>query len=90
MKESETGFPGWDPQYMYGDYYNEDYINKDAEPSPHENLPEVKMEFSKTHKGKKTPFGRWATMVNKDPSRRDEDIEYTLEEQLQIIRAEGE
>ena len=39
--------------------------------------------------GYMTPFGRWATMVNQDPSRRNEPIEYTLEEQLKIIEDEG-
>ena len=43
-----------------------------------------------TAKGHMTPFGRWATKANLDPSRRDEEIEYTLEEQLQMVRAEGE
>lgn len=41
-------------------------------------------------KGHMTPFARWATRVNMDPSKRDEDIEYTKEEQLQILRAEGD
>lgn len=37
-----------------------------------------------------TPFGRWARKVNEDPTRRDEDIEYTKEEQLKILKAEGD
>jgi hypothetical protein len=42
-------------------------------------------------KGKTTPFGRWAAKVNQDPSLRDKlKIEYTKEEQLKMIRAEGE
>jgi len=41
-------------------------------------------------KGKMTPFGRWATMVNNDPARRKLDITYTKEEQLAILRAEAE
>lgn len=40
-------------------------------------------------KGKMTPFGRWATMVNNDPSRLDTKIKYTPEEQLVILDAEG-
>ncbi len=43
-----------------------------------------------TTKGYVTPFGRWATKANQDPSKAKEDIQYTMEEQLQIIRAEGE
>ena len=41
-------------------------------------------------KGKMTPFGRWATMVNEDPSKRNEEIQYTKEERLAILKAEGE
>lgn len=42
-------------------------------------------------KGKTTPFGRWATKVNQDPANADKvEMTYTKEEQLQMIRAEGE
>jgi len=40
-------------------------------------------------KGKMTPFGRWATAVNHDLSRLNEDIEYTVEERLAILEIEG-
>jgi len=41
-------------------------------------------------KGYITPFGRWASKVNQDPSKRNDPIEYTKEEQLQILNAELE
>lgn len=50
----------------------------------------VPLAHRRRKKGYVTPFGRWATMVNKDPSRTKEGIPYTMEEQLQIIRAQGD
>jgi len=52
----------------------------------------VKIPLSDRHKtkGYMTPFARWATKVNINPKNTSDEIEYTLEEQLQIIRAEGE
>ena len=41
-------------------------------------------------KGHMTPFGRWATKVNKGRAKTDTPIEYTKEEQLQILNAELE
>ena len=41
-------------------------------------------------KGYVSPFGRWATKANRDPSKANDEIEYTKEEQLAIIKAEGE
>lgn len=39
-------------------------------------------------KGYMTPFGRWATKANIDHKRTEDEIEYTKEEQLQIIKAQ--
>jgi hypothetical protein len=52
----------------------------------------IKVPLAKRHevKGHMTPFGRWATKANLDPSKAKDELEYTLEEQLQMIRAEGE
>jgi hypothetical protein len=52
----------------------------------------IKIPLSARHKtkGHKTPFARWSTRANIDPKTKDEELEYTMEEQLQIIRAEGE
>ena len=52
----------------------------------------VKVPLSHRHadRGIVTPFGRWATKANIDPGKSKDEIEYTLEEQLQIIRSEGE
>jgi len=52
----------------------------------------VKIPLASRHetKGYMTPFGRWASKVNRDPSRRNDPIEYTKEEQLQILNAELE
>ena len=41
-------------------------------------------------KGVVTPFGRWASKVNKGYVKTDSPIEYTKEEQLQILNAELE
>lgn len=56
------------------------------------NYEQVKLPLASRHevRGKMTPFGRWATEVNKNPNKRDMDIPYTKEEQLAIIRSEGE
>ena len=43
-----------------------------------------------TTKGEITPFGRWATRANQDPSKAKEEIQYTKEEQLQIIKAQAD
>jgi len=43
-----------------------------------------------TAKGHMTPFGRWATKVNKGLTKSDSEIEYTKEERHQIYDAEGE
>ena len=51
----------------------------------------IKVPLSSRHattSDKRTPFLRWAEKVNKDPDRREESIDYTLEEQLQIIDSE--
>jgi len=39
-------------------------------------------------KGHMTPFGRWATKANIDHKRAEDEIEYTKEEQLQILKAQ--
>jgi len=52
----------------------------------------VKVPLSKRHDDNTkhmTPFGRWADKVARDPSRRNEEIEYTLEEKLEILKAEA-
>jgi hypothetical protein len=52
----------------------------------------VKIPLAKRHeaKGHMTPFGRWATRANLDHKRTEDEIEYTKEEQLEILRAEGD
>ena len=41
-------------------------------------------------KGRSTPFGRWAAMVNRDPSKTKEPMTYTKEERLKMLNAEME
>lgn len=52
----------------------------------------VKVPLARRHevKGHTTPFGRWAAKVAHDPKRREDELEYTKEEQDQILKAEGE
>jgi len=56
-----------------------------------EGKPE-KIPLAKRHetKGYMTPFARWATKVNINPAKSGDAIEYTKEEQLQIIKEQGE
>lgn len=41
------------------------------------------------HKGYSSPFDRWARRASMAPKDRNAEMEYTLEEQLAIIEAEG-
>lgn len=52
----------------------------------------VKVPLSHRHnqKGHMTPFGRWSTRVNMDHSKINDEIEYTIEERLQIMDSEGD
>ena len=52
-----------------------------------------KIPLSHRHKktgGHMTPFARWATKVNLDHSKINDELEYTKEEQLQIFKSEGD
>jgi len=44
----------------------------------------------KETKGHMTPFGRWATRANIDHKKTEDELEYTKEEQLQILKSEGD
>jgi len=44
----------------------------------------------KTGGGHMTPFARWSTKVNLDRTKINDEIEYTLEEKLQIFKSEGD
>ena len=51
-------------------------------------LIKIPLSHRRRKKGHMTPFARWATKVNQDPDRRDEEIEYTMEEWIKIMRTE--
>jgi len=54
----------------------------------------VKVPLSHRHNQKKrgymTPFGRWVGKVNKGLIKSEDEIEYTIEERLQIMDSEGD
>ena len=45
-------------------------------------------ELGEKKKGYVTPFGKWATKANLDPKNIPDEIEYTKEEQLEILAAQ--
>jgi len=67
-------------------------IEQEAPPPDQVKKEQTKIPLSqrKQKKGYVTPFGRWSTKMNEDPKKTEDKIEYTLEEQLAIIRAEAD
>jgi hypothetical protein len=78
--------------HMAQDDINERLIAEDILQERNGKADEIKIPLHKRHeegKGTMTPFGRWATRVNNGGDT-NAPLEYTKEEQLKIIRAEGE
>jgi len=67
----------------------EDLLKDKDDDNEIEKLPlSSRHNIGKKKKGYMTPFGRWATKANQDPDNIPDEIEYTKEEQLEILAAQ--
>ncbi|MGD9158321.1 MAG: hypothetical protein PVG39_07955 [Desulfobacteraceae bacterium] len=96
-EDGEVDSPGINPinlataagfgYHMAVDEYSQ---HKQMGPSKPKKFEKIPLKFRHEKKGVITKFAKWAMRANDNPKEAKKGIEYTKEEQIRIIKAEGE